>query len=323
MFQETKAKRSPMQIIGVIVIFILAILIVLTFVLFGIFKDAGSAPKLFGSRVYVISNDLMEPRIPKGSAVFVKEGVLPEPNNAILCSIDNNLYVIGFLRTEVTESGETSYIVKYDNATDDRTWGISESDIIGVAQSYDSFFGWVIRFTSSKMGMMIIVIIPCALIVVYELLMMLLSRRNRDAADSWAAVPDDGDLRKVRPVPEPGETLIHRLVNGDTEDNLPEREDVQVPVDAAVEERYVEKQLKRASDKLNTTVLETAGSVEPKDIRLDQIDVSADVPSFSKTIPSIKPTQEDKPISIDDLSASRIDELIKMLEEEKKRLEDK
>ena len=330
MFQENSAKRSPMQIVGIIVIFILAVLIVCTFVIFGIFKDSGSAPKLFGSRVYVVTNDLMSPRIPKGAAVFVEEGTLPDPSSqsVILCNIDGGLYVIGYVGTSTTESGETSYIVRYDNATDDRTWGISQSDIIGVAKSYDKFVGAVIRFASSKAGMMIIVIIPCALVIIYEVLMLVLSRGRSGKKSSRRvpeAVPEKSTSEKSKKTP------VRRVsVAPEIEDVSPEREDIAVPVNPAVEERFVEKQLRRANDKLNTAVLETSGEVEAPEINLSPLNFEPE-PIIRSAEPEIspKPAEEKKPepeipsLSIDDLSPSRIDELIKLLEEEKKRLGDK
>ena len=329
MFQENSAKRSPMQIVGIIVIFILAVLIVCTFVIFGIFKDSGSAPKIFGSRVYVVTNDLMSPRIPKGAAVFVEEGTLPDPSSqsVILCNIDGGLYVIGYVGTSTTESGETSYIVRYDNATDDRTWGISQGDIIGVAKSYDKFVGAVIRFASSKAGMMIIVIIPCALVIIYEVLMLVLSR-GRSGKKSSRREPETVSEKSTT---KSKKNPVRRVdVVRDDEDAAPEREDIAVPVNPVVEERFVEKQLRRANDKLNTAVLETSGVVEAPEINLSPLNFEPE-PIIRSAEPEIspKPAEEKKPepeipsLSIDDLSPSRIDELIKLLEEEKKRLGDK
>ena len=356
MFQELKAKRSPLQIVGIVVIFILAVLIVLTFVLFGMFKDANSAPNLFGYRVYVVDNNRMEPRIPEGSAVFVEEGSLPDPSSqsVILCRIDNQLWVIGFVGTDITESGETSYLVKYDNATDDKTWGIKQSDIIGVARTQDKFFGGVIRFASSKAGMMTIVIIPCLIVIIYEVAMLLLSRRggsrkssrSDSQSKSRSASSSKSDKHTIA---DTVETVIRSVGGGpDPEDIPPEREDIQIPVDTVKEERYVEKQLRKANDKLSSTILETAGVIEAEEIKIDDLHVDPEqtpireardnsslkidpinvdaepVIKMPAAEPAPKPAPaEEKPLTLDDLSPSRIDELIKLLEEEKKRLEDK
>ncbi len=345
MFQESRQKRSPMQIVGIVVIFILAVLIILTFVIFGIFRDSGSAPKLFGYRVYVVNNQRMEPKIPEGSAVFVEEGTLPDPStkSVILCTIEDELYVIRFIGTETAENGDIRYLVKYDNATDDRTWGVSQSDIVGVARTYDTFLGGVIRFASSKAGMMVIVIIPCLLVIIYEVVMLVLSRNRRDSDSKWRKSSEDEPERRTRSSKTRKEIPIIRVGGGpDEEDIPPEREDIAAPVDVAKEERYVEKQLRKANDRLNNTVLESSGVIPTADIDLEPLNVEPE--SFFKTDvlrpadselrqasdflsdPIIAPEEKKpapEPSPLGDLSASRIDELIKLLEEEKKRLEEK
>lgn len=304
MFQETmtKTKRSPAQIVGIVVICVLAVLILMTFVIFGIFRNSNSAPKLFGYRVYVVTNDRMEPRIPNGSAVFVDEGTLPAPDSksVVLCSIDDQLWVIGYVGTETTETGETSYLVKYDNTADNKTWGVTQNDIIGVAKTYDSFLGWVIRFASSKTGMMTVVIIPCLLVILYEVAMLLLNNKRSGGGRTKSVLPEkiervphgvreqetlsDFDYtasessehksgehgrHAFSDIPEP---IIRHLGKAvDPEDIPPEREDIRKPIDIQKEERLVEKQLRKANESLNTAVLETAGVIKPTDIKLDPL----------------------------------------------------
>lgn len=349
MFQENKGKRSPLQIAGIVVIFILAILIILTFVLYGMFNDSNSAPKLFGYRVSVVPNDRMEPKVPEGAAVFVTEGTEPEPNNVVLCYIGDQLCIIRFVGTETNpQTGEASYLVKYDSDGPDMIWGISRGDIVGVAQTYDSFFGWVIRFASSKAGMMVIVIIPCLLVIIYEVLMLVFQRggyrRSKQKSSSSESKSSSKTSRKK--IPESVEPVIKRVGGGpDDEDVPPERDDIHIPMDAAKEERYVEKQLRRANDKLSSAIMETNVAAESEEINLGPISVEAEpqIPrpelqfrSQNETVaerpavtpapdpaPSPKPETSSAPSGLGDLSASRIDELIRLLEEEKKRLEDK
>lgn len=272
MFQENKSHRSPLQIIGLIVIFILAVLIVLTFVIFGMFKDEGSAPKLFGYRVCVVQNDRMEPRIPEGSAVFVEEGTLPDPSkqSVILCRIDDQLWVIGFVGTQTTETGETSYLVKYDNASDDKTWGIKESDIIGVATTQDPVIGKIISFASSKAGMMIIVIIPCAILIAYEVIMLLAGRGGY----SRGSREDDRKSKKHTPAENTKDSKEHshsHSAEHADEDEIPERENIVLPVDTAKEERFVEKQLRKGVAKLSDAVKEETDTIRSDEIKLESL----------------------------------------------------
>ncbi len=209
MFQENAKKHSAKQIIGIVCIFILALLIVCTFVLYGIFKDDNTAPSFFGRRVYIMNGDGMEPRISQGAAVFVDEGVLPtDVGNVILCNIDGRLAVVGYVGSqEVTlpdGTVESRYIVKYDNAPADEIWAVEESDIIGRAVSYDAFLGAVIRFASSKVGMLLVVIIPCAALVIYEVVMLILSLRKG----------------KIKPASESDASEYELYGDGDIKDNL-------------------------------------------------------------------------------------------------------
>lgn len=188
MFQENTKKRGAGEIIGIIVIFILAILIVCTFVVYGIFRDANKAPSVFGHRIYLMNGDGMEPRIKQGSAVFIDEGAMPEAEgNVILCDIDGRLAVVGFQGTQdvtmLDGSVQRKYIVKYDNAPAEQVWAVDEGDIIGRAISYDTALGAVIRFASSKTGMLVIVIVPCALLVIYEIVMLIISLKKGKTAD--------------------------------------------------------------------------------------------------------------------------------------------
>lgn len=188
MFQENTKKRRAGEIIGIIVIFILAILIVCTFVVYGIFRDANKAPSVFGHRIYLMNGDGMEPRIKQGSAVFIDEGTMPEAEgNVILCDIDGRLAVVGFQGaqdvTMLDGSVQRKYIVKYDNAPAEQVWAVDEGDIIGRAISYDTTLGAVIRFASSKTGMLVIVIVPCALLVIYEIVMLIISMKKGKTAD--------------------------------------------------------------------------------------------------------------------------------------------
>ncbi len=188
MFQENTKKRGAGEIIGIIVIFILAILIVCTFVVYGIFRDANKAPSVFGHRIYLMNGDGMEPRIKQGSAVFIDEGAMPEAEgNVILCDIDGRLAVVGFQGTQdvtmLDGSVQRKYIVKYDNAPAEQVWAVDEDDIIGRAISYDTALGAVIRFASSKTGMLVIVIVPCALLVIYEIVMLIISLKKGKTTD--------------------------------------------------------------------------------------------------------------------------------------------
>ncbi|MCD8006660.1 MAG: hypothetical protein LUF29_06775 [Oscillospiraceae bacterium] len=348
MFQETAKKRKPLQIVGIIVVIILALAIVSTFLVYGIFKDSNSAPMVFGKRVYIMSGSGMEPRIPQGAAVFVEEGTLPESEgNVILCNIDGTLALVGYVGSQTTTAEDgtvtTSYIVKYDSTSADQQWTVDEEDIIGRAVSYDLLMGRVITFASSKVGMLVIVIVPCALLILYEVIMLIISAKGRKAerakaqekaaeelsfgdADAFTLnysdkpakaekkpVADDDVLdfgfTNEREPAKPKETPLFdfgdftpKYSHVDSENDAPDefgfsfgsstkKVEKPAPVDIEVEP----KPTPTPASTPKTTVSEAT-------LKLDEV---------AKSIDSNEPVQA---------TSSRIDELIKLLEEEKERL---
>lgn len=203
MFQEKSQKRGLGEKIGIAAIILLVILIICTFVVYGLFKGVDAAPSVFGYRIYIMNNDTMGEQIKKGSAVFIKEGLMPaNEGNVILVtcpdtesdqniqnggensqSVKNKLAIVAYCGTQdVTMPDGTiqaKHIVKYGNAPDSQRWVVNTEDIIGKAESYDPVMGAVIRFVSSKTGVLVMVIIPCSLIVIYEIVLLILSMRKK------------------------------------------------------------------------------------------------------------------------------------------------
>ncbi len=321
MFHENTKKRSWLDIVMTVVIFILIIAIVGTFVLFGIFKDTNSAPSLFGYRVYIMNGDGMEPRISQGAAVFVKEGEFPErEGNVILCSIDGQLAVVGFLGAEeiIDPNGtsETRYIVKYDTAPAEEKWGVGQDDIVGVAKTYSNFFGGLVRFASSKAGMLTMVIIPCALVLAYEVTMFVISLKKKKKENKAPVIEEPVNVEAIRAEIEKTKKKKFELEEGYL-DKMPTEEPKPVK----------EITIRQAEETKPETKLEFTSDKEPE----QKLAFTSDKPKVTKEEPAVEPVkeepkaQEPKPAStglnIENLSPSRIDDLIAMLEAEKARLE--
>lgn len=248
---------------------------------------------------------------------------------------------------------------------------------------------------------MTIIIIPCLLLIIYEVIMLIIN--NRDYAPEREGERSSKKKKKSKSSgshhhhSSDGEKVIKR-VDEETydEDMPPEREDIQVPMDPVKEEKFVEKQLRKANDKLITAVREETGAIDTDEIKLDSLKVEPepvvrrtdilreaaqtmesykdeaekiaqgmrtveppitpetvkkpenaekpaqkeffagfDTEAAKEPAPAPKPEERpsaprsekaaEKPIEspLGELSAARIDELIKLLEEEKKRLGDK
>jgi len=355
MFQETVKKRKPLQIVGIVVIVILALAIVSTFVIYGIFKDSNSAPMVFGKRVYIMSGSGMEPRIPQGSAVFVEEGTLPESEgNVILCNIDGKLALVGYVGSQTTNSEDgtttTSYIVKYDSTSADQQWTVDAEDIIGRAVSYDLFMGRVITFASSKVGMLVIVIVPCALLILYEVIMLIITttRKKKTVEEEFEADMSFGDAEAF--------TLSHNeqtyerrsqpADNSDLDFGFTTEKKQSQPKDAPLFDfgdftpKYSNSEDTRSATELefsfgSNTKAEVPAQEEPEEEPFVWRSIATpSVAETPKPTPAPKTTVAETTSKLDEVAkslnsnepaqatSSRIDELIKLLEEEKQRLSD-
>ncbi len=352
MFQETAKKRKPLQIVGIVVVVILALAIVSTFVVYGIFKDSNSAPMVFGKRVYIMSGSGMEPRIPQGAAVFVEEGTLPESEgNVILCNIDGKLALVGYVgsQTTILEDGTTTttYVVKYDSTSADQQWTVDAEDIIGRAVSYDLLMGRVITFASSKVGMLVIVIVPCALLIIYEVIMLILAARKRKT--EAAGIEDDmsfGDAEAftLNYSDQPDVTERKPVTGNDildfgftTEEKPAQPKETPLFDFGDFTPKYSNHEDKSSATELefsfgsSTPKAEEPAPIEPEEPEEEPF-AWRPIASTPEPTPVSKPTVAETTMKLDEVAktlnsdepaqatTSRIDELIKLLEEEKQRL---
>lgn len=331
MFAEKSKKRTVWEIVGIIVIFVLLLAIVGTFVLYGVFKDSNTAPNMFGYRVYIMNGDGMEPRIQQGAAVFVKEGATPNEGNVILCNINGKLAVVGYVGSEevVGSDGatETRYIVKYDQGKADEVWGVGKDDIIGVAKTYSTFFGGLVNFASSKTGMLLIVIIPCALLIAYEVVMIVLStlkKKDNELSDTVKKNEEEDDDSDAE-----YERLRAQLLKEKREKEklaeAKEKEESLGGTKAFKLEFTSDKKQEPENDYLASEPLVfKTGSDEPK-VAVKPVVIEEpeeeEIKVYYNEGTEVEPKKKSD-IDLSNLGASDIDELIKMLEAEKKRLSD-
>lgn len=179
-------KSNKADIIGKILIAILLIAIIAVLATAFVFKSSDSAPSIFGKSFYMMNGDGMEPYIPDGSVVVVKNGTLGNDPlyKVALCNI-----VDGELRTVLRvyhvdqKDGADVYLMKSDSSPDTQMITVPEDKIIGEAVQYSVFWGKAISFITSRTGILILVILPAIIIVVIELLHILRKVNNDDEDD--------------------------------------------------------------------------------------------------------------------------------------------
>jgi len=131
-----------------------------------IFSFGGDAPNLFGKNVYIVKTDRIEFLKP-GTALFTTV-VHPEeisPGNIIIFQNSENRKGIA----EIVSSQVSENVFRFNAVSERGTeMVLSESQIVGKATQYSNFFGFLIRFAKSPIGVVFIAVIPCVAVLVHE-----------------------------------------------------------------------------------------------------------------------------------------------------------
>lgn len=364
MYQRKTQKRVSgiSEKIGIAAIILLVVLIICTFIVYGMFKNIDAAPSLFGYRIYIMNNDTMGEQIKKGSAVFIKEGLMPtNVGNVILvtcpdtessdasadgenASSETRLAIVAYCGTQDVTMPDGSviakHIVKYGNAPDDQRWVVNTEDIIGKAESYDPALGAVIRFVSSKAGVLVLVIIPCGLIVLYEIVLLVISLRkklpksNGDPEEEYGYPADPEDARSEgsplqfgsRSAAKSGKPAQIARTAGAPEKAKEEYSEKTIAFDIVNRESAVNAaentQFKKNEGSSIDSILKTASvNKKPETVAAEPAAKKAEA-YVPRPAAAVQPKPEaPKPATADTRSsAQRIDELMKMLKEETDKL---
>ncbi len=166
-----KSKRNLSLIISNIISIILIIAVILVLVAAFLFKNTNSSPSFFGYNIYIMNGTSMEPNVPDGNAVFVKKGPLPEnPANKIaLCNVTaDKTTVLGVYGTKIDENGNLLYLMR-SVSENNRIITVNEDDIIGEAVKHSAVLGKIIRFATSREGIVLFVVIPGLLLIIFQI----------------------------------------------------------------------------------------------------------------------------------------------------------
>lgn len=163
------------RVLGYIVcvlLIILCILLVITSALFGAKKTV----EVFGANIYITENDNFD-GIPKGRAVLVQKTAADdlETGNPVLYlkEDENDNPTLGYV-TEISQSDGVNYITVSYN---DKTYEFSESKLIGLAEYSSAFWGGVICFIRTPIGVMVLAILPCVALVLIDIIRAVIARR--------------------------------------------------------------------------------------------------------------------------------------------------
>ena len=163
------------RVLGYIVcalLIILCILLVITSALFGAKKTV----EVFGKNIYVTDSDNF-PGVPKDCAVLVEKTTAAdlEQDKPVLYlkEDEDNNPTLGYVK-EITQKDGVNYITVSYN---DKTYEFPESKLVGRADYSSAFWGGVIRFIRTPLGVMVLAVLPCIALVLIDIIRAVIARR--------------------------------------------------------------------------------------------------------------------------------------------------
>ena len=134
---------------------------------------SGGTVKSFGFNVYIAESDEFD-SVPLGSAVFAKR-CNPydlEEGNLVLYSDENGDTMLGY--TDDIRMVDGEYVISVSDS--DSVSEFKGSALIGRAEMSSAFWGAVIRFSLTPVGVLVMAVLPCLIIVIIDIVRSIVSR---------------------------------------------------------------------------------------------------------------------------------------------------
>ncbi len=159
-------KNKIQQIILRILCGLLLILALFLGVTAAVYSVSGAAPNLFGISLYIVDTDAFN-LLEKGTALIAKQVQYAEiqPGNIVIFSLENSLPALAEVQSSELSDGVYSFAAQTENG-DSIT--LSQSQIVAKGVSYSNFWGAVIAFASSPIGLLAVAVTPCLVLIIIE-----------------------------------------------------------------------------------------------------------------------------------------------------------
>ena len=121
---------------------------------------------IFGFNIYLVETEDI-PSAPKGSAVLVKKGSAAslEEGKLVLYLNANDTPTLGYVKDLSARDGVTYITVNHK----EEPYEFAESKLIGRADYSSVFWGRLIGFIKTPLGVMLIAILPCAALILFDI----------------------------------------------------------------------------------------------------------------------------------------------------------
>ncbi len=158
------------NIIKKVLLSIICGIFLITAVFFGIvaaiYTVGGGTPNIFGTTVYLVKTDAFD--LTNGTALLAKQVPYSEiqPGNIVIFSLENNRPALAEIQTGGLSDGVYGFTALTENGD---LISLSQSQIVAKGTSYSTFFGTLISFAISPLGVLLIAVVPCMVIIIIEL----------------------------------------------------------------------------------------------------------------------------------------------------------
>lgn len=131
------------------------------------YSIGGGAPNLFGKYFYLVKTDAFD-LLKNGTALIAEEVDAYEiqPWNIVIFTLENDAPALAEIRNSELADGVYSFTAVTENGNEIT---LSQSQIVAKGMTYSDFWGAVISFASSPLGVMLIAVVPCLIIIVIEI----------------------------------------------------------------------------------------------------------------------------------------------------------
>lgn len=159
-------KNKIKQIVLRILCGVLLVLALFLSVVAAVYTVGGGTPNLFGTSVFIVKTDAFD-LLKNGTALIAKQVQYAEiqPGNIVIFSLENNRPALAEIQSGELSDGVYTFSAATENGD---LITLSQSQIVAKGVSYSDFWGAVIAFAVSPIGLLLIAVIPSLILIVIE-----------------------------------------------------------------------------------------------------------------------------------------------------------
>lgn len=160
-------KNKTFQIILRVICGLFLVLAIFLSVTAVVYSTGGGTPNIFGTNVYLVKTDAFG-FLKNGTAIMAKS-VPPaeiQSTNIVIFTLENGKPALAQVLHSELYDGVYSFKVLTENNAEIT---LSQSQIVAKGMNYSDFWGALIRFAISPLGMLLIAIVPCIIIIIIEI----------------------------------------------------------------------------------------------------------------------------------------------------------